>query len=213
MTGATLVAQPWQASVAGSGRRWRLLFGMTLFCCVTLVIDIAPDHPCVASPGASRAFPAEAADDMRLAIVNDLRLPMALMALVVGCALVPGERKFRRFSTIRWPVPIHSGSPPLQVGAAISIFTGRLRPASRNVPCRSRIVFAMLASAFLFLLAGFAKHNLDHARAAGIALSLFQSLLSLLQIHRLAGSRQQILFGCSGSLTKTTWTNLWVTLA
>ena len=215
MTGATLVASAMAGQRRRERRRWRLLFGMTLFCCVTLVIDIGTG-PSLVSPAQVLAalFRAEAADDMTLAIVNDLRLPMALMALVVGCALGAGGAEIQTLLNNPMASPYTLGlAAAAGFGAAISIFTGGfgLHPAM-SVPLGA-FVFAMLASAFLFLLAGFANITSTMLVLAGIALLFFfQSLLSLLQFIASPEVGQQILFWLFGSLTKTTWTNLWVTL-
>lgn len=215
MTGTTHVATAIASQRHRERRRWRLLFGLTLFCCVTLVLDIGTG-PSMLSPADVLAglLRLEGTDSMTVTIVNGLRLPMALMALVVGCALGAGGAEIQTLLNNPMASPYTLGlAAAAGLGAAFSIFTGGfgLHPAIA-VPLGA-FVFSMLAAAFLFALAAFAHISSTMLVLAGIALLfLFQSLLSLLQFIASPEVGQQILFWLFGSLTKTTWTSLWVTL-
>ncbi|MGG7517220.1 FecCD family ABC transporter permease [Allorhizobium undicola] len=215
MTDASIVASAIASQRRRERRRWRLLFATALFCCVTLIFDIGTG-PSMLSPDRvlSALLRLDGADPMTLAIVNDLRLPMALMALVVGAALGAGGAEIQTLLNNPMASPYTLGlAAAAGLGAAFSIFTGGfgLHPAIA-VPLGA-FFFSMLASAFLFILAAYANITSTMLVLAGIALLfLFQSLLSLLQFIASPEVGQQILFWLFGSLTKTTWTSLWVTL-
>lgn len=195
-------------------RRWRILFALTLFCLVSLVFDIGTG-PSMLAPGdvIAALLHVDGTEAMTLTIVNDLRLPMALMALVVGAALGAGGAEIQTLLNNPMASPYTLGlAAAAGLGAAFSIFTGGfgLHPAI-SVPLGA-FFFSMLASGFLFLIAAFGRVSSTMLVLAGIALLfLFQSLLSLLQFISSPEVGQQILFWLFGSLTKTTWTNLAVT--
>ena len=69
-------------------RRWHWLLLLTLVLCITLVLDIATGPSLLALHDVIDALVSPAqADPMTRTIVHDMRLPIALMALVVGASL------------------------------------------------------------------------------------------------------------------------------
>lgn len=143
-------------------------------------------------------------------IVYDLRLPMALMALVVGAALGVGGAEIQTLLNNPMASPYTLGlAAAAGLGAsAVIAFGGFGLPSAIAVPIGA-FVMTMLASGILFLFASFRRFSSAMLVLVGIALLfLFQSLLSLIQFIAAPEISQQILFWLFGSLTKATWENL-----
>ncbi len=143
-------------------------------------------------------------------IVFDLRLPMALMALVVGAALGVGGAEIQTLLNNPMASPYTLGlAAAAGFGASTVIaFGGFGLPFSFAVPIGA-FVMTMLASGILFMFASLRRFSSAMLVLVGIALLfLFQSLLSLIQFISAPEVSQQILFWLFGSLTKTTWETL-----
>lgn len=147
------------------------------------------------------------------AIVRHLRLPMALMAIVVGAALGAGGAQMQTLLNNPMASPYTLGmAAAAGFGAALVLAVGGLGfPVMIAVPLGA-FVFSMLAALFLFILASMRHMNGQTIILGGIALLfLFQSLLSLIQFLSSPELSQQILFWLFGSLTKATWPALILT--
>ena len=143
-------------------------------------------------------------------IVYDLRLPMALMALVVGAALGVGGAEIQTLLNNPMASPYTLGlAAAAGLGASTVIaFGGFGLPSAFAVPLGA-FVMTMLASGILFVFASMRRFSSAMLVLVGIALLfLFQSLLSLIQFIAAPEISQQILFWLFGSLTKATWENL-----
>ncbi|SUT95704.1 FecCD family ABC transporter permease [Actinobacillus lignieresii] len=143
-------------------------------------------------------------------IVYDLRLPMALMALVVGAALGVGGAEIQTLLNNPMASPYTLGlAAAAGLGASTVIaFGGFGLPSAFAVPLGA-FVMTMLASGILFIFASMRRFSSAMLVLVGIALLfLFQSLLSLIQFIAAPEISQQILFWLFGSLTKATWENL-----
>ncbi|MGU3575200.1 FecCD family ABC transporter permease [Brucellaceae bacterium C25G] len=146
-------------------------------------------------------------------IVRHLRLPMALMAIVVGAALGAGGAQMQTLLNNPMASPYTLGmAAAAGFGAALVLAVGGLGlPVMVAVPLGA-FVFSMLAALFLFILASMRHMNGQSIILGGIALLfLFQSLLSLIQFLSSPELSQQILFWLFGSLTKATWPTLILT--
>lgn len=145
-------------------------------------------------------------------IVNDLRLPIALMALFVGCALGAGGTGIQTLLNNPMASPYTLGLAAASgLGASLVIAFGTLGlPLLFAVPLGA-FVMTMLASGVLFVFASFRNFGSSMLVLVGIALLfLFQSILSLIQYLSSPEVSQQILFWLFGSLQKSNWINLWV---
>ena len=156
--------------------------------------------------------PAEADLTLR-AIVWDLRLPMALMALTVGVALGTSGATMQTLLDNPLASPYTLGlAAAAGFGASLCIQNGGwgLNP-SFIVPF-SAFVFACLASATIYGVGNIRGMGTDTMVLAGIALLfLFHSLQSLLQFKATPEVGQQIVFWLFGSLAKATWTSVQIT--
>ncbi|NAW65277.1 FecCD family ABC transporter permease [Photobacterium halotolerans] len=148
-------------------------------------------------------------------IVTDLRLPIALMAIVVGGALGVGGAEMQTLLNNSMASPYTLGmAAAAGFGAAITLYFGSLGIDSDYAVPIGAFICCMLAACFLFALASMRHISSGQLILAGIALLfLFQSLLSLVQFVSSPELSQQILFWLFGSLSKATWGNLMITAA
>lgn len=146
-------------------------------------------------------------------IVTNLRLPIALMALVVGGALGVGGAEMQTLLNNTMASPYTLGmAAAAGFGAAITLYLGSFGLAGHYAVPLGAFVCCMASACFLFSLASMRHISSGQLILAGIALLfLFQSLLSLVQFVASPELSQQILFWLFGSLTKATWTNLAIT--
>lgn len=192
--------------------RWLALFAGLGLCSLTLDVATGPSLLALGEVLRTLVAPA-AADPMTRAIVMDMRLPIALMALVVGAALGLGGVQMQTLLDNPLASPYTLGlAAAAGFGAALALVTGGLGlPSLVAIPVGA-FVFCMLAASFLFGLALMRHVSSQTIILAGIALLfLFQSLLSLLQFLSSPELNQQIIFWLFGSLMRTTWPMLGIT--
>lgn len=146
-------------------------------------------------------------------IVTNLRLPIALMAIVVGGSLGVGGAEMQTLLNNSMASPYTLGmAAAAGFGAAITLYIGSLGLDSNYAVPIGAFICCMLSACFLFALASMRHISSGQLILAGIALLfLFQSLLSLVQFVSSPELSQQILFWLFGSLSKATWWNLLIT--
>ncbi|MBM3533233.1 MAG: iron ABC transporter permease [Alphaproteobacteria bacterium] len=195
-------------------RRMVALLGLLLLLGGLMVLDIAtgPALLPISDVLATLAGPAEA--DMTLrAIVWDLRLPMALMALTVGVALGTSGATMQTLLDNPLASPYTLGlAAAAGFGAALCIQNGGwgLNPSFIVPFCA--FVMACLAAATIYGVGNIRGMGTDTMVLAGIALLfMFHSLQSLLQFRATPEVGQQIVFWLFGSLAKATWTSVQIT--
>ena len=153
---------------------------------------------------------------MNRLIVMDLRLPIAVMALVVGAALGVGGAEIQTLLNNPMASPYTLGlAAAAGLGASVVIaFGGFGLPETVAVPIGA-FVMTMLASGILFLFVLSAPLQFGDVGVGGdcAVVPLFQSILSLIQFIAAPEISQQILFWLFGSLTKATWETVIVTAA
>jgi len=144
-------------------------------------------------------------DPMLVAIVHNLRLPIALMAVVVGAALgVSGavmQTILHNPLASSYTLGISAGAG---FGAALMILAGALVPLPQAwaVPIGA-FTFAALACAIVVLIGRARATAPEMLVLAGIAcLFLFQALLALLQFLASPEALSQIVFWLFGSLLR-----------
>lgn len=195
-------------------RRWRVLVAFIIVIVGCLILDIATGPSLLGLGDVVRTLldPA-AADPSTKAIVLDMRLPIALMALVVGAALGIGGAQMQTLLDNPLASPFTLGlAAAAGLGAALALYFGGFGLSPLVAIPLGAFVVCMLAAGVLFGLALLKHVSSQTLILAGIALLfLFQSLLSLLQFLSAPELNQQILFWLFGSLTRTTWETLSVT--
>ncbi|GGO77067.1 iron ABC transporter permease [Marinobacterium nitratireducens] len=146
-------------------------------------------------------------------IVISLRLPIALMALIVGGVLGVGGAEMQTLLNNPMASPYTLGmAAAAGFGAALMLYAGSFGLSAQLAVPVGAFVCCMLSAGLLFGLAMMRHITSGQLILAGIALLfLFQSLLSLVQFVSSPELSQQILFWLFGSLTKATWTNVGIT--
>lgn len=181
-----------------------------------LVADIATG-PAMLTPGTvATALLGFASDPMADTIVWAIRLPVALMAVLVGAAL--GATGAVMQTILNNPL---ASSYTLGVsagagfGAALVIVLGTAVPVSEAyaIPVAA-FLFAGIACALVWALGSARGATPETLVLAGIAmLFLFQALLALLQFMASPEALQQIVFWMFGSLARATWSKLAIVAA
>ena len=174
------------------------------------VIDILM-HP----PFPALGFDHPDAADGLVTIVWDFRLPVALMAIVVGAALGLGGAEMQTLLDNPLASPYTLGlAAAAGLGAALGLHAdiiGITIDPLISVPLGA-FLMCMLAASVLFGIAMFRQVNAQTLILAGIALLfLFQSLMSMLQFMSSPELNQQIIFWLFGSLQRSSWWSLAIT--
>ncbi|MDY3330371.1 MAG: iron ABC transporter permease [Pelistega sp.] len=195
-------------------KRWLVLLVFLLVSLAGLVFDIVTGPSMLPISEVLRALVGlETAEPISQVIVYDLRLPMALMALVVGAALGVGGAEIQTLLNNPMASPYTLGlAAAAGFGASMVIAFGSFGlPPAFAVPFGA-FAMTMIASAILFLFASMKRFSSAMLVLVGITLLfLFQSILSLVQFLASPEVSQQILFWLFGSLSKATWNSLLIT--
>jgi iron complex transport system permease protein len=195
-------------------RRWQFLLLFIVLIAGSVLLDVATGPSLLPLHDVATALLSPAkADAMTRTIVMDMRLPIALMALVVGAALGLGGTQMQTLLDNPLASPFTLGlAAAAGFGAALALVSGGFGlPLLISIPLGA-FVCCMLAASLLFGLALMQHVNSQTIILAGIALLfLFQSLLSLLQFLSSPELNQQIVFWLFGSLMRTTWDSLLIT--
>lgn len=144
-------------------------------------------------------------------IVWNMRLPIALMALVVGFALGGSGAVMQTIlhNPLSSPYTLGVGAGA-SFGASLAIVMG----FGEAGICLSAFFFAMLICMLIYFMGRMRGMSTNTMVLAGIALLfLFQSLLALIQYGASESQNQSIVFWSFGSLQRTTWPRLAITAA
>lgn len=194
-----------------AARRTAMLAGGLALLALSVVADAATG-PAMLPPGPVAAAVLGLGDDpMIRTIVWSIRLPVALMAVLVGAALgLTGavmQTILNNPLASSYTLGVSAGAG---FGAALVIVLGTTLPVaeSQAVPLAA-FAFAGLACAGVWLLGGLRGATPEMLVLAGIALMfLFQALLALLQFMAAPEALQQVVFWLFGSLQRATWPKL-----
>ena len=192
-------------------KRWFVILSFLAIGVVSLILDVMTGPAMLSvSEVVNALFGIGEVDKMTDNIVHNLRLPMALMALVVGATLAVGGAEIQTLLNNPMASPYTLGlAAAAGFGASIVIAFGSFGlPVQVAVPIGA-FVMTILASGILFLFASKRRFSSEMLVLVGIALLfIFQSLLSLVQFISAPEVSQQILFWLFGSLNKATWQSL-----
>ncbi|MDN3523942.1 iron ABC transporter permease [Halomonas sabkhae] len=198
-------------------RRQLILAGLTLVLLFTLCVDLAmgPARFSLAEVVAALFDPDAASQQVRV-ILWEIRMPVALMALVVGASLSVAGAQMQTILSNPLASPFTLGiSAGASFGAALALAFGvAIIPAA--------IDYVIPINAFVMaMLTAFAIHALSLKRGVtietivllGIAMVfIFNSLMALIQFFASQQAVSAVVFWTMGSLTKATWPKLWIAL-
>ncbi len=159
----------------------------------------------------SALFTPTQASAMVQVIVHDIRLPMTLMAILVGMSLGTAGVHMQTILANPLASPYTLGfSAAAGFGAALAILTGVTLPFAPwlTVPLAAFVMCA-LAAALVFAFANIRGMSPEIMVLAGIAtLFMFQSAQSMVQYLASPEVLQSIVFWLFGSLLKASWNNV-----
>ena len=149
-------------------------------------------------------------------IVRDVRLPVALMAVLVGAML--GVTVAQMQTILHNPLadPFTLGiSSAASFGAALAIATGiGVTALGGFLIGANAFVFALATSLVLFLFTRLRGVTVETFVLVGIALFFtFNAALAFIQYRSSEAQLQQIVFWMMGSLARASWTKIWVCAA
>ncbi|MER9962758.1 iron ABC transporter permease [Mesorhizobium sp. M0045] len=197
-------------------RRQLILVGLGAALLFSLCVDLAvgPARYDLGEVVRALVFPDTVPQQVRV-VLWDIRMPVALMAIVVGAALAVAGAQMQTILNNPLASPFTLGiSAAASFGAALALAFGvRLVPAAVEyvVPINA-FVMAMLAAFLIHVLSVKRGVSAETIVLLGIALVFtFNALLALVQFFASAEALQAVVFWTMGSLTKATWPKLAVT--
>ncbi len=154
-------------------------------------------------------FMPETTDYKTVAVIWQIRMPMAVMALVVGAMLSVAGPQMQTILNNPLASPFTLGiSAAASFGAALALSLGiAILPAATEVvvPLNAFIV-AMLTAVLIHFLSMMRGVSIQTVLLLGIALVFtFNALLSLVQFISSAEALSAVVFWTMGSLLKATW--------
>jgi len=199
-------------------RRQLMLAGFGIALLVSLCVDLALGPSNYSLEQVIRALVAPDSVPVQVQVVLwEIRMPIALMAVVVGAALSVAGAQMQTILNNPLASPFTLGiSAGASFGAALALAFGvTLIPAAIEyvVPINAFVV-AMLAAFFIHLVSMRRGVTVQTIVLLGIALVFtFNALLALVQFFASQQALAAVVFWTMGSLTKATWGKFWITLA
>ncbi len=145
-------------------------------------------------------------------IVWDIRMPIALMAVVVGGGLAIAGAEMQTILNNPLASPFTLGiSAAASFGASLAIVLGIgvIPVAGAFLVSANAFAFAMLASLLIYFLSRLRGVTTETVILLGIALVFtFTSMLSFLQFIATEQALQEVVFWTLGSLLKASWTKI-----
>ncbi|MGH8406421.1 MAG: FecCD family ABC transporter permease [Pseudomonas sp.] len=209
------------ASADGAGERYRhrhgrrvlLLSALALALVVSLAVDITTGPSGMSLTRLLQVLwdPASM-PRVEAVIVWNVRLPYALMAVLVGAALALAGAEMQTVLDNPLASPFTLGvSAAAAFGAALAIVLGMGIPGvpAQYLISANAFLFALASVALLYLLARWRGFGVESLVLFGIALVFaFNALVALLQFVASQDSLQQLVFWTLGSVTRSNWDKL-----
>jgi iron complex transport system permease protein len=194
-------------------RKGLIVAGLALLLFGSLVVDIGLGPARLGPLEVLEAIAfAQRVDIARAAIVWDIRLPIALMAVIVGASLAVAGAEMQTILNNPLASPFTLGvSAAAGFGAALAIVLGIavIPVLGAFLIAGNAFVFALLASMLIYAFSTLRGATSETMVLLGIALVfMFTALLALLQYIASETALQQVVFWSLGSLAKASWTKL-----
>ena len=199
-----------------TGKKYLFLILLTLAIILTSILDIMTGPASLTVGDVLRTiFTRSLSPQSMQTIVWTFRLPVALMALVVGAALGVAGAEMQTIIDNPLASPYTLGvSAAAGFGAALAIVLGvGVLPLGEMflIPVNA-FVFSFLCCMLLYFIARVKRASSETMVLAGIALLfMFNALLALLEYLSTADQVQAIVFWLFGSLAKADWFKVGVT--
>ena len=198
-----------------TGKKLALIILLAAAAFILFLVDVSVG-PAWLSPGEifRSVFAPGTVDEVTRFIVWDLRLPVALMAIVVGASLSAAGAEMQTILDNPLASPYTLGvSAAAGFGAALAIVlgVGVIPFADTLIVPINAFCFSLLTCFLIYTIAKSRRLNPETMVLAGIAvLFLFHSSMAVLQYFAAEEKLQAIVFWMFGNLTKTTWPKLGV---
>lgn len=198
-------------------RRQMILAALVAALALSLCIDLAlgPARFTLGEVVAALFTPDQVSDQARV-ILWQIRMPVALMALVVGASLSIAGAQMQTILSNPLASPFTLGiSAGASFGAALALAFGvAIVPAALDyvIPINA-FVMAMVTAFFIHALSLKRGVTIETIVLLGIAMVfIFNSLMALIQFFASQQAVSAVVFWTMGSLTKATWPKLWIAL-
>lgn len=198
-------------------RRQLILAALTLALALSLCFDLAlgPARYGLGQVITALLTPDAVSEPIRV-ILWEIRMPVALMALVVGASLSIAGAQMQTILSNPLASPFTLGiSAGASFGAALALAFGvSLVPTAVDyiIPINA-FVMAMLTAGAIHLLSMRRGVTIETIVLLGIAMVfIFNSLMALIQFFASQQAVSAVVFWTMGSLTKATWSKLWIAL-
>jgi iron complex transport system permease protein len=199
-------------------RKLLILAAMTAALCLSFAVDLAwgPARYSLGEVVAALINPSSVSAQIR-AVVWDIRMPVAVMAIVVGAALSVAGAQMQTILANPLASPFTLGiSAAASFGAALAIVTSvSILPVAATllVPANA-FIMALIATLFIHFISQMRGVSVQTVVLLGIALVFtFNALLAFLQYLASEQALSTVVFWTMGSLTKATWPKIGITLA
>ncbi|MCK0744584.1 FecCD family ABC transporter permease [Chromohalobacter nigrandesensis] len=196
-------------------RRQLILAALTMALCLSLCVDLAlgPARYGLGEVVTALFMPDNVSQSVRV-VLWEIRMPVALMALVVGASLSIAGAQMQTILSNPLASPFTLGiSAGASFGAALALAFGvSLVPAAVDyiIPINA-FVMAMLTAGAIHLLSMRRGVTIETIVLLGIAMVfIFNSLMALIQFFASQQAVSAVVFWTMGSLTKATWPKLWI---
>lgn len=198
-------------------RRQLILLALAVAVFLSLCTDLAlgPARYSLSQVVEALVWPGSVDEQARV-ILWEIRMPVALMALVVGASLSVAGMQMQTILNNPLASPFTLGiSAGAGFGAALALAFGvALFPFAVDyiIPVNA-FLMAMLTSLAIYALSLRRGVNNETIILLGIALVfIFNALMSLIQFFASQQAVAAVVFWTMGSLTKATWPKLWILL-
>ncbi|OYD21418.1 FecCD family ABC transporter permease [Oceanimonas baumannii] len=195
--------------------RWRLfvLVVLAVLCAAALMLDMTtgPSSMTAAQVWAGLLDPASLSAAQHTIIWN-VRLPYALMAVLVGAALSLAGAEMQAILNNPLASPFTLGvSSAASFGAALAIVLGISLPfvAAEWMVSLNAFIFAFGSVLLLQLMTRLRSSSVETMVLLGIALVfVFNALVAFVQFASSQAALQQLVFWSMGSLSRASWQNV-----
>ncbi len=194
-------------------RRFAIVVGLGAILVVSFLVDLATGPSSLGAIDTLHAilWPGEVSRST-LVIVWDVRMPAAVMAVLVGVALSLAGAEMQTVLNNPLASPFTLGvSSAASLGAALAIVLGIGIPGVPEswVVSGNAFLFAFGSVLLLQSLTGLRGAGVDSLVMFGIALVFtFNALVALIQFLASADALQQLVFWGMGNLTRATWESI-----
>ena len=201
-----------------SRRRGLILVGLLVLLVGSVVVDVVSGPSTMSVADSVRTiFRPWSSTVVEQAIIWDIRLPMAVMAVVVGAALAVAGVQMQTILNNPLAEPFTLGiAAAASFGAATAIVfgVGVLSISGLFLTAANAWLCAMLACLAIQSLSLLRGATAETMILLGIALVfLFSALLSLIQFTASEQALQQVVFWTMGSMTKADWLRIAIVAA